>query len=69
MAQHPQQPANEQQPDTAKTPETTQEQLANDSGAGIRGGYGNSDQTNGLEGGSNSPQENQQSTDQPARQE
>ncbi|GAB2767523.1 hypothetical protein HNQ93_000041 [Hymenobacter luteus] len=32
-------------------PATTQEELAQDDGAGIRGGYGNSDQTNGLEGG------------------
>ncbi|UPL48008.1 hypothetical protein [Hymenobacter sublimis] len=36
---------------TPKQPATTQEELANDSGAGIRGGYGDSDQTNGLEGG------------------
>ncbi|MDU0371213.1 hypothetical protein ACFPAF_12470 [Hymenobacter endophyticus] len=57
MAQQPQEPAQEQ-PETAKTPETTQEQLSQDSGAGIRGGYGNSDQTNGLEGGAASPQEN-----------
>lgn len=36
---------------TPKQPATTQEELSQDSGAGIRGGYGNSDQTNGLEGG------------------
>lgn len=64
MAQHPQEPAQEQ-PSTAKTPETTQEQLSNDSGAGIRGGYGNPDQTNGLEGGSNSPQETSEPAVQP----
>lgn len=57
MTQHPQEPAQEQ-PNPAKTPETTQEQLSNNSGAGIRGGYGNSDQTNGLEGGPDSEQEN-----------
>ncbi|MET4106718.1 hypothetical protein [Hymenobacter sp. UYP22] len=64
MAQHPQEPAQEQ-PNTAKTPETTQEQLSTDSGAGIRGGYGNSDQTNGLEGGPDSPQENSEPAAQP----
>ncbi|RSK46842.1 hypothetical protein [Hymenobacter rigui] len=57
MAQQPQQPTEDQQK-APKTPETTQEQLPNDSGAGIRGGYGNSDQTNGLEGGQDSPAEN-----------
>lgn len=46
MAQHPENPTN-----TPKTPETTQKDLAQDSGDGIRGGYGDSDQTNGLEGG------------------
>ncbi|MCA8829194.1 hypothetical protein [Hymenobacter pini] len=69
MAQQPQQPAHEQQPDTAKTPETTQEQLAHDSGDGIRGGYGNSDQTNGLEGGSASASDNQQPADKSEKQE
>ncbi|RSK36232.1 hypothetical protein [Hymenobacter metallilatus] len=57
MAQHPSQPAEEPQ-QAPKTPETTQEQLPHNSGAGIRGGYGNADQTNGLEGGQNSPAEN-----------
>ncbi|MBX0292929.1 hypothetical protein K3G63_20975 [Hymenobacter sp. HSC-4F20] len=37
--------------ETAKQPATTQEELSQDDGAGIRGGYGDSDQTNGLEGG------------------
>jgi hypothetical protein len=46
MAQHPK---NEQ--NAPQTPETTQKDLAQDSGDGIRGGYGDSDQTNGLEGG------------------
>lgn len=32
-------------------PASTQEELAQTDGAGIRGGYGDSDQTNGLEGG------------------
>jgi hypothetical protein len=49
MAQQTQQPENE--PQAPKTPETTQKDLAQDSGDGIRGGYGDSDQTNGLEGG------------------
>ena len=34
-------------------PESTQENMGD--GAGIRGGYGDSDQTNGLEGGPQSP--------------
>ncbi|RPD50416.1 hypothetical protein DNI29_06390 [Hymenobacter sediminis] len=37
--------------EAAKQPATTQEELSQDDGAGIRGGYGDSDQTNGLEGG------------------
>lgn len=37
-------------------PETaTQEDLASSDGAGIRGDYGDADQTNGLEGGEASP--------------
>jgi hypothetical protein len=37
-------------------PETaTQSDLASSDGAGIRGDYGDSDQTNGLEGGEESP--------------
>ncbi|NVO31963.1 hypothetical protein [Hymenobacter lapidiphilus] len=39
-------------PDAA-IPESTQEDMGD--GAGIRGGYGNSDQTNGLEGGPQTP--------------
>ncbi|GGG56522.1 hypothetical protein [Hymenobacter glacieicola] len=46
-----QQGGNSATPTTPKQPATTQEELLNDSGAGIRGGYGDSDQTNGLEGG------------------
>lgn len=49
MAQQPQQPEPAQ--NAPKTPETTQKDLSQDSGDGIRGGYGDSDQTNGLEGG------------------
>lgn len=43
-----------QQPATApgETPKTTQTTLTD--GDGIRGGYGDSDQTNGLEGGPDS---------------
>ncbi|WP_426490773.1 hypothetical protein [Hymenobacter sp. 102] len=67
MTQHPQQPSQEQ-PEPAKTPETTQEQLRHDSGAGIRGGYGNADQTNGLEGGPDSPSENSPATPDSERQ-
>ncbi|SDY05652.1 hypothetical protein [Hymenobacter psychrophilus] len=37
----------------AGIPESTQEDMGD--GAGIRGGYGNSDQTNGLEGGPQTP--------------
>lgn len=37
----------------AAIPESTQEDMGD--GAGIRGGYGNSDQTNGLEGGAQTP--------------
>ena len=46
-----------------KQPATTQEELSQDDGAGIRGGYGDSDQTNGLEGGqaSSSRSDQQQS--------
>jgi hypothetical protein len=38
----------------AGKPETNQHDLTQDDGDGIRGGYGNSDQTNGLEGGPDS---------------
>ncbi|GAB3289082.1 hypothetical protein [Hymenobacter tenuis] len=38
-------------PSTPTQPATTQHELSNDTGEGIRGGYGDSDQTNGLEGG------------------
>ncbi|RFP65240.1 hypothetical protein D0N36_10280 [Hymenobacter lapidiphilus] len=37
----------------AAIPESTQENMGD--GTGIRGGYGNSDQTNGLEGGPQTP--------------
>ncbi|MBT2557917.1 hypothetical protein J7E24_08980 [Hymenobacter sp. ISL-91] len=37
----------------AAIPESTQEDMGD--GTGIRGGYGNSDQTNGLEGGPQTP--------------
>lgn len=41
-------------------PETaTQADLASSDGAGIRGDYGDSEQTNGLEGGENSPADTQ----------
>ena len=40
---------------TPQQPATTQQQLRSDDGAGIRGGYGDADQTNGLEGGANQP--------------
>ena len=43
-------------PNASGNPETvTQSDLANSDGAGIRGDYGDSDQTTGLEGGEQSP--------------
>ena len=42
-------------PDAERDPKTTQADLAGSDGAGIRGDYGNASQTNGLEGGTESP--------------
>jgi hypothetical protein len=43
-------------PNASGNPETvTQSDLANSDGAGIRGDYGDSDQTTGLEGGEQTP--------------
>ncbi|WP_151087604.1 hypothetical protein [Hymenobacter baengnokdamensis] len=42
-------------PPAQDTPETTQDELAGSDGAGIRGGYGDAEQTNGLEGGEELP--------------
>ncbi|UYZ63426.1 hypothetical protein [Hymenobacter weizhouensis] len=50
----PQPPRPQESTTAPQKPTTTQEDLTTDDGAGIRGGYGDSDQTNGLEGGANS---------------
>ncbi|MGI4875181.1 MAG: hypothetical protein ACRYFX_28835 [Janthinobacterium lividum] len=41
--------------DPQTAPATTQQDLAGSDGAGIRGNYGDAEQTNGLEGGEQSP--------------
>ncbi len=49
-------PDADRDPNASGNPETaTQEDLASSDGAGIRGDYGDAEQTNGLEGGENSP--------------
>lgn len=48
-AEQPDKQSTENKP--AGTPQTNQHDLTQDEGDGIRGGYGDSDQTNGLEGG------------------
>jgi hypothetical protein len=49
-------PAADRDPNASGNPEAvTQQDLASSDGAGIRGDYGDAEQTNGLEGGENSP--------------
>ncbi|TGE10527.1 hypothetical protein [Hymenobacter fodinae] len=50
-AEQPNKQNAENQP--GETPQTHQSDLTQDEGDGIRGGYGDADQTNGLEGGAN----------------